>query len=79
MRSAPANTARELQCFRPPQHFSPNRTTGVKRHDGNYTHVPYGGGAPLVQALLTSKVRWGLLGTADGRAQFRAGKLKALC
>ncbi|MBL8380360.1 MAG: tripartite tricarboxylate transporter substrate binding protein [Burkholderiales bacterium] len=46
--------------------------------DGNYTHVPYRGGAPLVQALLASEVRWGLLGTADARAQIQAGKLKAL-
>jgi tripartite-type tricarboxylate transporter receptor subunit TctC len=46
--------------------------------DGNYSHVPYRGGAPLVQALLTSEVRWGLLGTADARAQIQAGKLKAL-
>lgn len=46
--------------------------------DGNYTHVPYRGGAPLVQALLTSEVRWGLLGTADARAQIQGGKRKAL-
>jgi tripartite-type tricarboxylate transporter receptor subunit TctC len=46
--------------------------------DGNYSHVPYRGGAPLVQALLTSEVRWGLLGTADARAQIQGGKLKAL-
>jgi tripartite-type tricarboxylate transporter receptor subunit TctC len=46
--------------------------------DGNYTHVPYKGGAPLVQALMTGEVRWGLLGTADARAQIQAGKLKAL-
>jgi len=46
--------------------------------DGNFTHVPYRGGAPLVQALLTGEVRWGLLGTADARAQIQAGKLKAL-
>lgn len=46
--------------------------------DGNFTHVPYRGGAPLVQALLASEVRWGLLGTADARAQIQGGKLKAL-
>jgi tripartite-type tricarboxylate transporter receptor subunit TctC len=46
--------------------------------DGNFSHVPYRGGAPLVQALLTGEVRWGLLGTADARAQIQAGKLKAL-
>lgn len=46
--------------------------------DGNYTHVPYKGGAPLVQALMASEVRWGLLGTADARAQIQGGKLKAL-
>jgi tripartite-type tricarboxylate transporter receptor subunit TctC len=46
--------------------------------DGNYTHVPYRGGAPLVQALLSNEVRWGLLGTADARAQIQGGKLKAL-
>lgn len=46
--------------------------------DSNYTHVPYKGGAPLVQALMTGEVRWGLLGTADARAQIQGGKLKAL-
>ncbi|MCU0774303.1 MAG: tripartite tricarboxylate transporter substrate binding protein [Ideonella sp.] len=46
--------------------------------DGNFTHVPYRGGAPLVQALLSNEVRWGLLGTADARAQIQGGKLKAL-
>lgn len=46
--------------------------------DGNFTHVPYRGGAPLAQALMTGEVRWGLLGTADARTQIQAGKLKAL-
>ncbi len=46
--------------------------------DGNYTHVPYRGGAPLVQALLTNEVRWGLLGTADARSFLQTGKLRAL-
>ncbi len=46
--------------------------------DGNFTHVPYRGGAPLAQALMTGEVRWGLLGTADARAQIQGGKLKAL-
>jgi tripartite-type tricarboxylate transporter receptor subunit TctC len=46
--------------------------------DGNFTHVPYRGGAPLAQALLANEVRWGLLGTADARAQIQGGKLKAL-
>ena len=45
---------------------------------GNYTHVPYKGGAPLVQALMTSEVKWGLLGTADARSFIQAGKLKAI-
>ncbi|MBP6902214.1 MAG: tripartite tricarboxylate transporter substrate binding protein [Burkholderiaceae bacterium] len=46
--------------------------------DGNYTHVPYKGGAPLVQALMTGEVKWGLLGTADARSFIQSGKLKAL-
>ncbi len=46
--------------------------------DGNFTHVPYRGGAPLAQALMANEVRWGLLGTADARAQIQGGKLKAL-
>jgi len=46
--------------------------------DGNFTHVPYRGGAPLALALMSGEVRWGLLGTADARGQIQAGKLKAL-
>lgn len=45
---------------------------------GGYTHVPYKGGAPLVQALMSNEVKWGLLGTADARAFVQAGKLKAI-
>ena len=46
--------------------------------DGNYTHVPYRGGAPLAQALLANEVRWGLLGTADARTFLQTGRLRAL-
>ena len=46
--------------------------------DSNFTHVPYRGGAPLAQALMANEVRWGLLGTADARAQIQGGKLRAL-
>jgi tripartite-type tricarboxylate transporter receptor subunit TctC len=46
--------------------------------NGNYTHVPYKGGAPLVQALMTSEVKWGLLGTADARSFIQSGKVKAI-
>lgn len=45
---------------------------------GNFTHVPYKGGAPLAQALMTSEVKWGLLGTADARGFIQGGKLKAI-
>lgn len=45
---------------------------------GHYTHVPYKGGAPLAQALMTSEVKWGLLGTADARSFIQSGKLKAI-
>jgi tripartite-type tricarboxylate transporter receptor subunit TctC len=46
--------------------------------DGNYSHVPYKGGAPLVQALMSNEVKWGLLGTGDARTFLQSGKLKAL-
>ncbi len=46
--------------------------------NGNFSHVPYRGGAPLALALMASEVRWGLLGTADARAQIQGGKLRAL-
>ena len=46
--------------------------------NGNYTHVPYKGGAPLVQALMVNEVRWGLLGTGDARGFLQAGKLRAI-
>jgi tripartite-type tricarboxylate transporter receptor subunit TctC len=46
--------------------------------NGNYTHVPYKGGAPLVQALMSGEVKWGLLGTGDARSFLQANKLKAL-
>lgn len=45
---------------------------------GHYTHVPYKGGAPLAQALMTGEVKWGLLGTADARGFIQGGKLKAI-
>ncbi|MBC8057949.1 MAG: tripartite tricarboxylate transporter substrate binding protein [Rhizobiales bacterium] len=46
--------------------------------NGNFTHVPYKGGAPLVQALMANEVRWGLLGTADARSFLQSGKLRAI-
>ncbi len=46
--------------------------------DGNFTHVPYKGGAPLVQALMANAVAWGLLGTGDARSFVQSGKLKAI-
>lgn len=46
--------------------------------DGNFTHVPYKGGAPLAQALMAGEVAWGLLGTADARGAVQAGKLRAI-
>ncbi|WP_418315154.1 Bug family tripartite tricarboxylate transporter substrate binding protein [Piscinibacter sakaiensis] len=46
--------------------------------DGNYSHIPYKGGSPLVQALMANEVRWGLLGTADARNFLQGGKLRAL-
>ena len=44
----------------------------------NLTHVPYKGGAPLVQALMANEVSWGLLGTGDVRSFIQSGKLKAI-
>ena len=46
--------------------------------DANFTHVPYKGGAPLVQALMSNEVKWGLLGTADARSFLQSGKLRAI-
>ena len=40
---------------------------------GNFTHVPYKGGAPLVQALMANEVTWGLLGTGDVRSFIQSG------
>ena len=46
--------------------------------DGNFVHVPYKGGAPLVQALMANEVTWGLLGTGDARSFVQSGKLRAI-
>ena len=46
--------------------------------DGAFVHVPYKGGAPLVQALMAGEVAWGLLGTADARSFIQAQKLRAI-
>jgi len=46
--------------------------------DGHFVHVPYKGGAPLTQALMTGEVAWGLLGTADARGIVQSGKLRAI-
>ncbi|MBU4609963.1 tripartite tricarboxylate transporter substrate binding protein [Achromobacter sp. GG226] len=52
---------------------------GINAHaDGNFTHVPYKGGSPLVQALMAGEVSWGLLGTADARSFVQSGKLRAI-
>ncbi len=52
---------------------------GINAHaDGNFTHVPYKGGSPLVQALMAGEVPWGLLGTADARGFVQSGKLRAI-
>lgn len=52
---------------------------GVNSHaNSHFTHVPYKGGAPLVQALMANEVAWGLLGTGDVRSFIHSGKLKAL-
>lgn len=45
---------------------------------GHFTHVPYKGGAPLVQSLMANEVSWGLLGTGDVRSFIQSGKLRAL-
>ena len=45
---------------------------------GHFMHVPYKGGAPLTQALMTGEVAWGLLGTADARGLVQSGKLRAI-
>jgi len=46
--------------------------------NGNFVHVPYKGGAPLVQALMANEVAWGLLGTGDARSFVQSGKLRAI-
>ncbi|MDM0021222.1 Bug family tripartite tricarboxylate transporter substrate binding protein [Variovorax saccharolyticus] len=46
--------------------------------NGNFVHVPYKGGAPLVQALMANEVAWGLLGTGDARGFVQSGKLRAI-
>lgn len=46
--------------------------------NGNFTHVPYKGGAPLVQSLMANEVAWGLLGTGDVRSFIQSGKLRAI-
>ena len=48
------------------------------RAGGNFMHVPYKGGAPLVQALMANEVKWGLLGTGDARSFVQSGKLRAI-
>ncbi|RYE42986.1 MAG: tripartite tricarboxylate transporter substrate binding protein [Hyphomicrobiales bacterium] len=46
--------------------------------NSNFTHVPYKGGAPLVQSLMANEVAWGLLGTGDVRSFIQSGKLRAI-
>lgn len=44
----------------------------------SFTHVPYRGGAPLLQSLTVDEAQWGLLQAADGKNLVDAGKLKPL-
>lgn len=44
----------------------------------SFTHVPYKGGAPLLQSLTVDETQWALLQAADGRNLVEAGKLKPL-
>lgn len=44
----------------------------------SFQHVPYKGGAPLLQSLTVDEAQWGLLQAADARNLVDAGKLKPL-
>lgn len=44
----------------------------------SFAHVPYRGGAPLLQSLTVDEAQWGLLQAADAKNLVEAGKLKPL-
>ena len=51
----------------------------IKRRAGIYVlHVPYGGGGPAIQAVVSDVSQITLLSFAATRAQIQAGRLKAL-
>jgi tripartite-type tricarboxylate transporter receptor subunit TctC len=49
-----------------------------KASGSQFVHVPYKGGAPLLQALATDEVQWALMQASDAKNMVEAGRLKPL-